>query len=371
MTEIEVHVSQLRNAAETLHRSGQRIESSVQAASDTIDELLVLGMNAPELQPRYLQVRGQMQYWAGMVKHFAGKLFDAADEIDQAHRGYVFIPAFVRPPELERSLTSNFNANPPPKFVEEREVDVAEARAMGYVSARNRPLYDRFIDYQDGLEDKRTALDELLKTRSERMNDLNALENRLLSYDSTTNLDKVPRITVLTEQIAQMDTQIEVMQGEIEHFEAEIDELALRLDRVQPGANADMAFIASLERGETESWIKDRTEGCVNYIVNKLAVPPGIPLDAHLWDDAATRWTQYGIQMGAEPLPGSVMVLGAEHSYADDVYGHLFYVERIEGDTVWVTDNYHPDEAVRLSDLTGEQTGSNVTFLYFPWHTQA
>jgi hypothetical protein len=90
-----------------------------------------------------------------------------------------------------------------------------------------------------------------------------------------------------------------------------------------------------------------------------------------LWDQAAVQLPQYGITSGDIPLTGSVMVLEPTHSYADDVFGHILYVEKVDHGIVWVTDNLHPDSPVQLTAIMDEISGPNVTYLYFPWHTQA
>ena len=90
---------------------------------------------------------------------------------------------------------------------------------------------------------------------------------------------------------------------------------------------------------------------------------PGVP-----WTE---KMTQYGVSSGNVPLVGSVLVMEKTHSYADHVYGHLMLVNRVDSDgAVWVTDNNHPSAAVKLSDLTSETSGANISYLYLPWFTQ-
>lgn len=92
-------------------------------------------------------------------------------------------------------------------------------------------------------------------------------------------------------------------------------------------------------------------------------------LDAHSWNDLVLEHPEYGISIGDQPLEGSVIVLEREHSYADDVFGHVLYVESVSDGEVWVTDNNNP-EPIRFSDLTDQTTGDLVSYLYFPWHTR-
>jgi surface antigen len=92
--------------------------------------------------------------------------------------------------------------------------------------------------------------------------------------------------------------------------------------------------------------------------------------NAYLWNDRAAALPQYGITSGNVPLVGSVLVLEKTHPYADPVFGHLMYVERVDNDGIWITDNLHT-EPVKLSALTSETSGTNLSYLYFPWHTHA
>jgi hypothetical protein len=70
-------------------------------------------------------------------------------------------------------------------------------------------------------------------------------------------------------------------------------------------------------------------------------------------------------------LVGSVLVMEKAHPYADHVYGHLMLVNRVDADgAVWITDNTHPSVAIKLSSLTSETSGANISYLYLPWFTQ-
>lgn len=158
--------------------------------------------------------------------------------------------------------------------------------------------------------------------------------------------------------------------AKIRGIEAELADLSLRLDKITPAPGADPALIKAMEGAQTAAIIKQNTQDCVNYVVNRMAIPPKLPTDAHLWNDNIAKMPEYGIRIGHEPLEGSVMVMEREHPYADDLYGHLMYVERVEGDRVWVTDNYHP-EPVLLTDVTDVTSGPTITYLYFPWETKA
>jgi surface antigen len=116
--------------------------------------------------------------------------------------------------------------------------------------------------------------------------------------------------------------------------------------------------------------VKANTQDCVNYIVGKIPIPDGMAGNAYLWNERAAALPQYGVTSGDVPLVGSVLVMEQAHPYADPVFGHLMYVERVDMDGVWVTDNVHA-EPVKLADLTDEVSGENIRYLYLPWHTRA
>jgi hypothetical protein len=203
------------------------------------------------------------------------------------------------------------------------------------------------------------------------MTQLDDLETRLRSFNPDVNLDSIARVQTLHAQAANLNAQISASEANVRQIEAHIHELITRLDRVKPGPGADLELIQQMVGAQSAEHIRSSTEGCVHYIVTRMAIPEGIPLDAHLWDEQAARFPQYGITVGNVPLQGSVIVLEPSHEYADDVYGHLLYVERVVNGDVWVTDNYHPNTPILLSEITTEITGSNVHYLYFPWETRA
>ena len=101
-----------------------------------------------------------------------------------------------------------------------------------------------------------------------------------------------------------------------------------------------------------------------------MPIPPGIPGNAMTWIDNAAAHPEYGITVGTQPLAGSVIVMQPEHSFANDIFGHVMYVERVENGAIWVTDNNN-HTPVLLSSLTDELTGPNIQYMYFPWQTQA
>jgi hypothetical protein len=57
-----------------------------------------------------------------------------------------------------------------------------------------------------------------------------------------------------------------------------------------------------------------------------------------------------------------------EHSFANDQFGHVMYVERVENGMIWVTDNNNHTPRL-LNDMTDELTGPYIQYMYFPWQT--
>jgi hypothetical protein len=238
-----------------------------------------------------------------------------------------------------------------------------------YVSRYNRPLYDELQAHKDNLRQQEERLAYLKLMRDEKEADLLALQNRLTS-EGVEKIDTVTKVQALRGEIASIDGEMTSVTGEISTIRNDIDGLQERLARVMPGQGANLSLIRELEKGETWDIVKRNTYGCVNHIVSKMPIPAVIANDAYLWNDNVLRYAEYGISSGDVPLPGSVIAFEREHSWADSQYGHLMYVEKVVNGEVWITDNYHPNTAVRLTDITTEISGENVTYLYFPWHTR-
>jgi len=409
MANVNANLTALREAATRLNQSSHRIEQSVQNVQTIIDELFGMGFESPaatQFLILYNSQRGVMSHWAEQLLSFSAKLNESANAIEQAladsqdssshHHSHsaapyiaiasaplVVAPLVNPPPETpywaqrqqwfavaEAQRPTRYNAGldapdaPEPKPPEVHELDE-------YVSDANRDVYDTLQGKRHQLMMSREELTNLMETRDERVEELRALRNRLVSFDRDIDVDGVPRVQAMQQEIAELNHRIAGAQHGISNLGSEVDELTTRLERVKPGTDADLNLIANLEHGHTMDWIKERTEGCVNYIVNRMAIPEGIPGDAHLWNDNAELFKQYGITSGHEPLVGSVLVMEREHSFADDIAGHVMYVERVENGQVWITDNNHTDTPVLLSDLTEELDGPNMEYLYFPWQTHA
>jgi hypothetical protein len=350
-----------------------------------LDTLLAYGLHNPALadfELLYLAQRSKMDTWAQQVSLFASKLSAAAEEISlavaQQNEGTVVVS-----PSIAALLAANsglYTLHPArvrrekPAFAPVIRPATAESvpppKLTDYISTQNRPLHALMLQKHDTLTLAKQDLATLQTTRTAKLEELAATQNRIISYDRSIEVDKAPRIIAIKDEIAALETRITDTQIHIQTLETDIATLQTRLERVAPGAGADLDLIARMENSETLAIIKDNTQDCVKYIVTRMAIPPGLPTDAHLWNENALRLTEYGITVGDMPLEGSVLVMETSHSYADDVYGHVMYVEKIADGNIYITDNLHPTP-VSLASLTDEINGANITYLYFPWQTKA
>lgn len=376
--QVQARISGMRQAARELRASGNRIQESVRQVQLIGDSLIAQrgfeGAGARHFETNYLAARGRMNDWGQVLGDFAAKLEGAADDLEQAlvdSQAYQAIALREGGESLISAHVPGLTAAP---LGLSALGSAAEAPAPvpldAYVAGSNRSLHNELRDLRSDIESNEALLATLGEEREQRVQDMLALRNRL-SGEGLDPEKAAVRLQGIQTQIDQIDAQISSTQGEIATMQGRVADITERLELVKPAPGADLQLIASLEHSTTNEWIQRNTQDCVQHITHKLAIPPGLPNDAHLWDDNALRHPEYGIQIGERPLPGSVIVLEREHSYADDRYGHLFYVESVEGDQVWVTDNKFPDQPVLLSELTEELSGPNVKVLYFPWHTRA
>jgi prefoldin subunit 5 len=370
MTEVETRLSEMRDAADQINRACLRIDQCIQTVRADLAALASAGWQNEQVVYFLAHSRfqsSQMEAWGETVRKLAADLNRAADDIESA----VSRPAPATTVLVSSSGGGGGRSGYRGRIKQLAAAPLPPAYPLGaYIALTNRPLYDQLTRDQQKLTSEQIRLDALLQTRAGLNDDLIALKNRLRSYDPSIHLDKIPRVQALQTQLDQFDAQIAEARGNISHLQTEIAGFTTRLERVNPGPGADLNLIAQLETSVTPHWIKDNTEGCVNYIANRMPIPEGIALDAYQWDDRAAQLTQYGITSGAVPLPGAVIVLEREHSYADDLFGHLLYVEKVENGLVWVTDNHHATP-VNLADLTSELSGPYIKYLYFPWWTTA
>jgi hypothetical protein len=380
MDEVTARLTSLREAAEQMSQSSHKIDLSVQAVNTVLADLVAFGITLPAAHGRSLP----LDEWAGIVRLFADRLHRAADAFESAlaetqkplaalpGRGPLppsaGVPIYRR--RRKRKKMIELNSSPAWK-TETTAAPLAPVVGLGaYVSRANMPLYDKLTGEQDSLAEQQRHLDELIRLRNARIDDVNALRNRLASYYGSGEVEHMPRVQAMQAEIDKLDGQIRQTQGRINGLQGEIGDLTARLNRVQPGPGADLKAIAALEGGQSPAWMQENTQSCVRYIVERMPIPKDIPRDAYLWDDMAHKYPQYGISVGDRPLVGAVIVMEREHPYADKAYGHLMYVEKVIGENVWVTDNQH-STPVLLASLTDEVSGPNLQYLYFPWQTQA
>jgi hypothetical protein len=403
MPSVEMKLAQMHDAADKLRASGARIEISVSQLHQLIDDLTALGFESPAALEFVIRYRGQrtvMDDWGKIVQIFAARLDEAATEIEDAialnQNGAQSNPEVSPTPPDEATFTQPVqsmaaaalgtgavsvvhyprrrkkNRQPVAPFQRETSstAQPTSNSDSSYVNTQNRALNDEYVQAKAALTDQRKYLEGLKRLRVEKLDELAALKNKLMSENPGADVNNLPGLVGLKQEIATIENNIKVTGTDIHTMTTDLAALQERLHRVAPAPGADLGLIAELELGQTAQIIKDNTQDCVNYIVNRMPVPPGLPTDAHLWVENAHRMTQYGITVGNTPLEGSVLVMEREHPYADDIFGHLMYVEKVEGNMVWVTDNNHAAPTL-LSSLTTELTGDNISYLYFPWRTRA
>lgn len=372
MSEVSVRLSELRNAAESLRQSANRLQIAVDNVVPIIDQSLLDALSASESALLYQSHKANIAALPTKITQFATNLEQAADDIDVAVDSqlrtvvHFYAPKKVKignSPDASVLLSSTVTGSSVP--------NINKMTLDAYISHRNQPLYDDLKLTQSNLKDKSSAMALLMNQRTLIAEDMTALKNRMLSFDASASVDTNPRVMALQTQLDALDTRIEAVQVDIDRLQLDVNHMTERLDRVSPAVGAELDAILPLEGAENPQWMKNSTFGCVNHIVEKMPLPNGVPRDALLWDDAAKQLPQYGISWGDTPLEGSVLQLDPSHPYADDQYGHVLYVESVNGGDVWVTDNIHPDEPVKLSDITNQLSGEDMRYLYFPWHTSA
>lgn len=384
MTDVEVRLDSLRLAATDIQQASRAISEALDAVQAEVSALYALGLPADGVgvfSASYAASASIMQEWPFKLTRFATNLEQAADDIQQAISQSArpiaplvlpFIPESVPMALWGHGFEHQAKGRAAvPQTVKTVVVESAPVALGTYVSAINQPLYGELQREQRELGNNQLLLSVLMQTRETRMQDLAALKNNLLSYDPQTDLRYTPRVQALEAEIQSYDQQISTTQQTIQQQQANVQTLTSRLERVKPGAGADINLIQQLEQGQTNQWVKANTQDCVNYIATRVPIPDGLARDAYLWNDQAAKLTQFGVTSGNVPLVGSVLVMEKAHPYADHVYGHLMLVQRVDADgAVWITDNNHPSVAVKLSDLTSETSGANLNYLYLPWFTQ-
>lgn len=245
------------------------------------------------------------------------------------------------------------------------------AEAQGtYYNAANQHLADQVAAGQTEIAAHRARVTDLEGQRTQ-------LQGQVDQMLQATGGQATPRIRGMQQQLADLDALINGEHTSIDQIQQQMDALQARLDMVTPGPGANMDLIRSLEGSRTSEAIlrathqADNSVNCVNWVCSQVPIPPGLPTNARDWVQNAMNHPEYGIKVGDVPLTGSVIVMQPEHSFADDRFGHVMVVERVDPDgAVWVTDNFN-HEPVLLSRLTHEVSGPNISYLYLPWNTQA
>jgi surface antigen len=360
--ELAVKISDLHAAAETMQRGTSSIRASVEAARSEI-AALAAQIN-PSATPSFsaLAYSGRLLELTDTLDRLALQLTRAADDFDHAARwqGPPLGVLWDRIKSRPRADVSPADTGP-----------MIPSYTLGsYISRANRPLYDALLDDRAALESERADIARLSAARADASEEAASLHDRLLAYGET-NIAAVPRVQTLNAQIASYDQQIRDAEQRAVQLETRIGATTARLIAVNPADNADVYLIRTLEGGESAPYVLDNTRDCVNYIASRVPIPGELAANAHLWDERAAEFPQFGIRTGDAPKPGAILVMEADHPYADDRYGHVMLVERVDSSGgVWVTDNNHA-QPVRLDDLTAETTGPRVKYLYLPWFTQA
>lgn len=394
MPAVEVRLAELRSAATQFEVGAGRIRDTISTVNEIIDGVMAIGFGSPaamQLALRYRAQRSSMEEWLDQLVFFSGKLEEAADELERAmsarttpdnfytrmaravrHADEMYLAAAAAAAAALAAGSATAVPIAAPVVTPTPVVTPVAYPVDRFVTTFNQPVYNQLNESRQQLATANTLRAGLVERRDTIATELDALKDRLRSYSPNADLDHAPRVQAMQSQIDNLNGEITRMDERIDGLQERVESLTSRLERVKPGPGADLAFVESMVNSETPQIIRDSTEGCVQYMANRMPIPPGIAVDAYRWNEQADRYTQYGITQGNVPLQGAVLVMQPAHPYADDVYGHVMYVERVDPDgTVWITDHTHPYSPVKLSDLTTETSGPYINYLYFPWQTRA
>lgn len=362
--EISVRLSDLVSTKERFHLGASRIQASIQILESINQQFQIESAISPLMLSTF-----NGQSWDLQIEKFAILL-------DQAHQDFSSaMTENARTIRLKDASVKDLAALPQQKAgapLENLEAKIFNPTFdLPYVSPNNQLLWDKYSGIQEEIKLHQTQIDELLLSKSRLIEDHQFIQIRLKSYGNEAQVNLSHQESSFTQSVSEIDAKIEVIQAKITDLNQNGDVLFHRLQRVGIGEEANIDLIKKLEHGKLFSWDVPQEYGCVRHIAQRMPVPAKILQDARLWDNFAMDHPEYGIGIGSEPLQGSVIVMEPEHTFANDTYGHLMYVEKVENGEVWITDNFHPSESVRLSDLTKELSGANIHYLYFPWHTSA
>ncbi|MDX2161458.1 MAG: CHAP domain-containing protein [bacterium] len=388
MNDFTQQIAQLRGASIQFQQSAASLQHIVEHVGGLMDDLnAVTSSTASDTTfGRYQGQRGWITEWAGTLERFAERLSQAADEIEwtaqtdtaaQADAGAAHDAPFSADGQAMPTPgepAANASDTPSLRRPSSVKLDFAPKAAppppaeSDYLSPYNRVRMDALMQAQILLPEREAALDQIAQERTAAALSARMLSERLAAETTTGDLQALARQQA---RLRDLDAAYQAARGEVEQLRAEADTLSRRLDLLMPEPGANTRLIQAMENGRSPEWLKDNTYDCVRYVVGRVNIPPELARDAYLWDDQAEVLREYGLRMGAEPMPGSILVMERAHPYADDVFGHVMVVERVDANgDVWVTDNFHPTEPVLLRDLTDE-TRLHLRYLYLPWHTRA
>ena len=417
MTILQARISQLRDAATRLDTASANIRAAVENSHAIVTALVARGVISPAADQFFALYRRQtsvMNEWPDDLNDFAQLLERAADAIEEAQRrqgetvgggdGGTVDPGGTGGSGTPGDSGGSVPVVPIPggsgmgpggtggrggtagtggsaaggtggaggtgsDTEDAAEAEPAEAQGT-YFNTANQQVADQVAAGQTEIAERRTRITDLEGQRDQ----LQAEVDQMLQM---TGGEATPRIRGMQQQLADLESLISGETTSIDQIQQQIDALQARLDMVTPGPGADLDLIRSLEGSRTSEAIlrathqADNSVNCVNWVCSRVPIPPGLPTNARDWVQNAMNHPELGITIGDQPLTGSVIVMQPEHPFADDRFGHVMVVERVDPDgTVWVTDNFN-HEPVMFSRLTGEMTGPNIQYLYLPWNTQA
>ncbi len=390
MNKVEAKLDSILAGATLMQTASNHTNATLTHVRQLVEELVMLGMDGalPETFYQQLPMLEQLPVSLG---GYARTLQTAHDEISAAINGdlsqYVVIGTNTMSsitmidPSISTSdkkfllkLSRRHFAGLAEEVTAPVIVPMAAALAVtntSYVASVNQPLYEDWTAKKHTLEAATQVKGQLTTERAEKVRELNALTNRIRTFNPDVDLNNISKVMTLQTDISTIDQQLQGLDAQISQTQYDLSSVDERLRRVLPTGGADLNVIAKMEFSSTPQVVLDNTQDCVNYVVGKFAIPPNMATDAHKWNENILKLRDYGISSGQVPLEGSVLVMERDHPYADDRYGHVLYVEQVDNRGVWVTDNLHPDKAILLSDLTSETSGKNITYVYFPWHTKA
>lgn len=388
MSELEARLSTLLTGAQQLQTSSDRLRLSIDNSNRVVDELLYVSdhsTGALILLEDYQAKRATMTAIPDTLRQLSESLQSAHDDIAAAVVADGETAEVVAGVEVVSLVTASAaagvfhayrrgrrhaNRSTPTVITTAATLGTAWAMSTPFVAGVNRTLYEDWSASKHRIETSTELRETLSQERDQKQRELNALTNRILTFTPDANLDRIDRVQGLRSDISDLGGQITQLDAQIAHTRETFVVLDDRMQRVMPGAGAMPDLLVKMETGKTAQIVLDNTQDCVHFVASRVTIPPNMATNAYLWNDNVAKLGDYGIKSGTVPLAGAVLVMEREHPYANDVYGHVMYVEQVDARGVWVTDNLHPEKPILLSDLTSETSGANISYVYFPWNTR-